>query len=139
MKFICTATVAVLALGIALTGCSSIPVEQQVWVLDSFADEPAPVESLQGVRPQFTLADGTVTGQGGVNNFTGTYTLSGKDISFGPLASTKMAGPPESMEQETRFFQALESSAHVEVTRETMTLSNDDDVVLMLLIPAAES
>ncbi len=93
------------ALGIALTGCSSTPVEQQVWVLESFAGEsvPASSESLQGVTSQFSLADGTVTGDGGVNNFNGTYRLSDKDISFSPLASTRMAGSPEAMEQETRF------------------------------------
>lgn len=42
------------------------------------------------------------------------------------------------MQQETRFFRALESAAHVEVRNETMTLSDDDDAVLMQLTPAAQ-
>lgn len=87
MEFLSTVTVAGPALGIALNGCSSTPAEQQVWVLESFAGDPVPVESRRGVASQFSLADGTVTGDGGVNNFTGTYKISGKDISFGPLAA----------------------------------------------------
>ena len=138
MKSLAALTVAVLALGFALTGCSSVSVEQQTWVLESFAGESAPVESVQGVQSQFSLVDGTVTGNGGVNSFKGSYELSGPEISFGPLASTKMAGPPGAMDQEMRFFQALEAAAHVEVRDESLTLSDADDVVLMLLSPAIE-
>lgn len=138
MNSLTALTVAVLCVGLVLTGCSSVPVEQQTWVLESFAGEAAPVESGQGVQPQFSLVDGTVTGNGGVNSFNGSYELSGTDISFGPLASTKMAGPPDAMDQEMRFLQALEAAAHLEVRDENMTLSDADDVVLMLLSPAVE-
>ena len=127
-----------LAVGCALTGCSNQSVEQTTWVLDSFAGESMPVEALEDVTSEFTLADGTVTGSGGVNIFNGSYELSGEDISFGPLAATKMAGPPEAMEQESRFFEALESAAHVELKGNKMTLSDDDDAVLMLLVPAEQ-
>ena len=138
-KSLAALTVGVLTAGFALTGCTnSAPVEQQTWVLESFADESTPVESVQGVRSHFSLKDGKVTGNGGVNSFNGSYELSGTDISFSPLASTKMAGPPEALDQEMRFFQALESAAHVEVRDEKMTLSDGEDAVLMLLIPAAE-
>ncbi len=138
MKFHSTLTAVVLALGMTLTGCSRIPVEQQIWVLESFAGESMPVDSVPGVMSQFSLADGTVTGNGGVNSFNGTYELSGEDISFGPLASTRMSGPPDAMEQETRFLQALEAAAHLVVRDEKMTLSDDDDTVLMLLTPSVE-
>jgi len=60
-------------------------------------------------------------------------------MNFGPFGQSKMAGPPEAMKRETRFLQGLESAAHVEVRNETMTLSNDNDVVLMLLISSAKS
>lgn len=138
MKVLSTLTLAILALGCSLTGCSSASVEQRTWVLESFAGESVPVNSVEGVTSAFTLADGRVTGNAGVNSFNGTYELSGDDISFGPLASTKMAGSLEAMKQETRFLQGLESAAHVEVRDEKMTLSDGDDVVLMLLTPAVE-
>jgi putative lipoprotein len=52
-------------------------------------------------------AEGQVHGSGGCNNFTGRYTLDGKTLSLGPLASTRKACPPAIMEQEARFLEAL--------------------------------
>ncbi len=109
-----------------------------MWILESFAGESAPVDSVVDATSQFTLSEGTVTGDGGVNTFNGTYELSGNDITFSPLATTKMAGPPEHMEQEMRFFEALESAAHVEVRNEKLTLSDADNNVLMLMVPHLE-
>lgn len=53
------------------------------------------------------LTDGTIKGNGGCNNFTGTYTLAGKSISFGPVASTKKSCGPSLDEQEFTFFSFL--------------------------------
>ncbi len=53
------------------------------------------------------LADGTVKGNGGCNNFTGTYTLAGKNLSFGPLATTKKSCGPALDEQEFTFLSFL--------------------------------
>lgn len=61
-------------------------------------------------RMQTTLsiaADGTVSGSGGCNHYTGTATIAGARISFGPLATTRMACTPAVMEQEQKFFSAL--------------------------------
>jgi heat shock protein HslJ len=55
---------------------------------------------------EFT-ADGRVSGSGGCNRFTGSYTLDGDTLGVGPLASTKMMCPEAVMAQEDGFFQAL--------------------------------
>jgi putative lipoprotein len=52
-------------------------------------------------------AEGQAHGFGGCNNFTGRYTLDGRALSLGPLASTKKACPPAIMDQETKFHAAL--------------------------------
>lgn len=82
-------------------------------------DEGAPVgrwllEIVRGAgvidRLQTVLeiaADGTVSGSGGCNRMSGRATIEGRQISFGPLASTNMACAPASMDQEHRFFTAL--------------------------------
>ena len=88
--------------------------------------------------PSFTLADGKVSGHLAVNSFNGTYELSGNNISFSPLASTKMAGPPEAMEQETRFLTAFGAAALVEVVDGELTVSDTDGVVVMRLMEALE-
>jgi putative lipoprotein len=52
-------------------------------------------------------AEGRAVGSGGCNRFTGSYTIDGAALSFGPVASTRMACPPAVMDQEGKFFAAL--------------------------------
>jgi putative lipoprotein len=51
--------------------------------------------------------DGSVSGTGGCNRMAGKAVIAGDRITFGPLASTKMACPPAAMNQERKFFDAL--------------------------------
>jgi len=53
---------------------------------------------------------GRVAGRGSCNQFSGPVTVNGPAISFGPLVSTKMACPEAVMDQETRYFQALQDA-----------------------------
>ena len=66
--------------------------------------------------------DGKVAGTGGCNTFSGTYTTDGTSISFGPLASTKMACPAEVMSQETAYFAALAASATYAISGDKLEL-----------------
>jgi putative lipoprotein len=52
-------------------------------------------------------ADSSVSGTGGCNRFTGRVSIAGKRITFGPIASTRMACTPAVMNQEGEFFMAL--------------------------------
>ena len=59
---------------------------------------------------QTTLAfdgEGRVSGNGGCNRFTGRYTFTNGELSFGPRAGTKMMCPEAVMVQEDRFHKAL--------------------------------
>lgn len=79
------------------------------------------VESIAGVpttepRPQLSLGeDGSLTGTTGVNLIRGTYEAHDETINIGDAGMTRMAGPPEAMDQERRFLQALKgwNSFHV--------------------------
>ncbi|HEV7309331.1 META domain-containing protein [Ensifer sp.] len=51
--------------------------------------------------------DGTYGGMAGCNHFTGTFSLSGSKITFGPAASTRKMCVPAVMNQEQKFLQAL--------------------------------
>lgn len=51
--------------------------------------------------------DGQVSGSGGVNRLTGAYSVDGPVLTFGPLATTRMAGPPELMAEEQAVLAAL--------------------------------
>ena len=71
--------------------------------------------------------DGTVYGSGGCNRFQGTYERQGYDLSFGPLAATRMACPEAVMEQEMAWLGFLESVVRYEHTAEGLLLLHADD------------
>ncbi len=50
---------------------------------------------------------GRVTGQTGCNRFMGTVSVDGPALTFGPLATTRMACEPPLMEQEAAVLEAL--------------------------------
>lgn len=132
---------AVLSLSVLATACSangSASVEQRIWILESLADDSVPVQTFDLTMPSLSLADGKVSGHLAVNSFTGNYELSGNDIRFSPLASTRMAGPPEAMAQETHFLGALEAASRVEATDDELTISDASGVVVMRLTEALE-
>jgi heat shock protein HslJ len=57
----------------------------------------------------FTV-EGRAHGSGGCNRFTGDYRLEDATLEPGPLATTRKACPPAIMNQEARFFEALEET-----------------------------
>lgn len=90
------------------------PVEMRnsQWLLVSLYGEP-PVDEAR-VAMQLDAA-GTASGHAGINRFSGPFQMqplseSTGRIAFGELTSTRMGGPPELMEQETRFLEALQAA-----------------------------
>lgn len=83
-----------------------------VWLLQELGgrnvlDDP---KSTLGFR-----TEGRIAGLGGCNAFSGTATITGDRIAVGPLAGTKMACPPDVMDQEARFLDALGKAERLEV------------------------
>lgn len=69
-----------------------------------------PVDVSETMRePQLVLSgqDGQFAGSGGVNRLMGGYTLQDQALTFSPVASTLMAGPPAAMQQEQAIVAAL--------------------------------
>ncbi len=59
-------------------------------------------------------ADGAVSGSTCVNRYSGKASIDGNKLSFGPLATTRKAGPPALMDQEQKFSTALGTVAAFE-------------------------
>lgn len=77
-------------------------------------------------------AEGEVVGHGGCNRFFGSYqTDGGSSLSFGPLASTKMACAD--LDQEYAFLQALQSTRSIEATHIRLILKGEDGQPVMTL------
>lgn len=68
--------------------------------------------------------DGLARGHSGCNTFRGPFTTDENTISFGGLASTRMACA-EGLEQERRFLAALTASTSFQIQGDTLTLTDD--------------
>ncbi len=90
----------------------------QLWVLVAMGDPANPSVVEEGTTVSATFSpDGTVGGSGGCNSYSGTYTLSGDQLSVGPLASTMMfceAGG----QQEATYFTALQGAKRLAFSSE---------------------
>jgi heat shock protein HslJ len=78
-------------------------------------------------------ADGSISGGTGCNTYRGQYELDGPSISIGPLRTTRMACPPELVEQEAGILASLTAAAAFTLAPGTATLLNADGQLVLSL------
>lgn len=104
------------------------PLENTYWRLTEVAGQPA--RTLPGEREaHLLLLDGRASGNGGCNKLMGSYTRSGDALAIGPLASTRMACPPELMAQEAALLDAYARTTGFRIEGESLALIRDNTVL----------
>lgn len=78
-------------------------------------------------------ADGRISGRAGCNRFGGSYDEDGDELSFGPIAMTKMMCPPLDMERERELTELLQNTREFEATHRKFTLYSSSGKVLVTL------
>jgi heat shock protein HslJ len=81
------------------------------WVLEAHGKPGALKQVLEGAEITADFeADGEVSGSAGCNQYSATYAIAGKELTFAQLAFTEMAclEPAGVMEQEQAFLSALQ-------------------------------
>lgn len=69
--------------------------------------------------------DGEVSGTASINRYAGRLTVEGDRIlRWGPMRTTRMAGPPELMTQENRYLEALTQTDRLYLYGEKLILEN---------------
>jgi heat shock protein HslJ len=122
---------------VALTFTEEVPMEPlslegTAWSLDSIAAGSDAVSSVvAGTEPTLLLDDGAASGSGGCNRFHGGYELEGAGLSFGPLATTKMACEEPAMTQEDTVLRALGSVATWSIEEDRLTLADANGDLLL--------
>lgn len=101
-------TVTVLAGGKEYRGCGgrNLPPESldgTNWTIAMMDQLPV----LEGVPTALRFADGRVSGSGGCNSISGSYTVKGSDLIFGELMATEMACAEKQMAQEAKLLSLL--------------------------------
>jgi heat shock protein HslJ len=92
--------------------------EGSEWWVVSIGGEPL----LDHSTPTIAFADGRVAGRATVNRYHGPYRIVDGGIELGPVAMTLMAGPPDAMELERRFVEALGGLLPIAVDVDTLTI-----------------
>jgi len=113
---------------IALPGCSgrnqAKQLESATWILTAYAVDGSMKDALPAPRVDAAFADGKVSGNGGINQYSGGYEVDGSKLSIGPLASTQMAGEPAVMQQEAAYLANLEAANAYKVNGDTLTIKD---------------
>jgi heat shock protein HslJ len=96
----------------------------------------AVVSLVEGTSVTMDFAtDGRVSGSGGCNNYTSTYTQDGDKVSFTSAAATRrMCIAPGVMEQEQAFLKALESAATARMEGNDLELRTADGALAVSLV-----
>lgn len=76
--------------------------------------------------------DGAFSGDSGVNRLRASYGLEGGRLQLTEVMATRMAGPPELMDQESRLLAALRQARAVQVSGEQLSLVDGEGVVLVV-------
>ncbi len=136
------ALAAMLAVLTALSGCggSSVTTDSSEldgsWTLESLGGVSDLTPADPAVTSTLVLEDGQVSGNGPVNTFRGSYeSPADGELTFSPLASTRMAGPEAAMAQETAFLKALEETKRFELDGDRLVLGNAGNDTLAVLRP----
>jgi heat shock protein HslJ len=96
----------------------------------------AVVSPQAGTRVTAAFApDGRITGSGGCNTYTGTYTVEGRSVRIGPLASTRRACEPAVMEQEAQLLAAMGKVAAFDTSGPTAMLRDASGAMQVVLAP----
>lgn len=102
---------------------------QGTWVVLTYRSGDEMVIPDDRSEASLTFDGSIVSGSMGLNRFSGQVHA---QFPIGPLAMTRMAGPPELMRQEDIILEHLQEADTVEVTEDGMTLSLDGFLLVEL-------
>lgn len=116
------------------------------WTLAAVRGEPVVLPELASQMPEGAQripeirfsADGlSVSGYTGVNGFSGRSDFNGEKLKFGPLATTRRAGPPELMTLENHYTAALTNVTAWKIEHRQLLLLIDGEPVLVFELQPA--
>lgn len=101
------------------------------WNALQISGQPA----LAGTMVTANFSGGQVTGSGGCNTYSASFSTNGNNVSISYPVGTQIACAPEVLEQETRYFQSLSSAATYEISGNNLTLRNGSGAVVVVFGP----
>ena len=115
---------------LAINYASSGDLEGPTWTVESISIDGSATAPASGTAMTAVFEDGTVSGTGGCNTYSGSYSVDGDAITFGPLVSTLIACEDPIGAQEQAYFAALARADGFDVDGGTLTLSEGDTALV---------
>jgi heat shock protein HslJ len=138
--------IAVLNIGMSSLARPERALAQQVlvgtsWNVTSYNVQGSQAPVVAGSQPTLVFGtDGTVSGNTGCNDFSGSYSVSGSTITFGPMASTLSACTGLSLAaQEQAYLTALNASTTYQLSADQLVLTDANGAPQVILTAAPNS
>ncbi len=112
-----------------LTACAGEnPISDTSWKLVSYGEVDAQTLAVSNTEAIISFdAEGTLSGNVGCNQLSGTYKVSGDKLVIGPLMTTLMACIDDAlMQQETTMMMLLSNSHTFEIEGGMLTILSED-------------
>jgi heat shock protein HslJ len=125
-----------LVISLAITACTAGNDQSAAsilgsWKLTSYGQMASPTPAVADTQAGLTFnQDGTVTGNSGCNGLGGGYKVEGDKVTFDQITSTLMACDAPRMEQESVVHQVLADTATYKLEGKSLTLTNNDRVLV---------
>ncbi|MET0605487.1 MAG: META domain-containing protein [Beijerinckiaceae bacterium] len=98
------------------------------------AEEIGGLEAVNGVRVILDFqTSGGVGGSGGCNAIRGQASIKGLRVAFSPMAATRMACPPDVLDQEARVLAGLAETRRHRIEEEALVLLSEGGVPTLRL------
>jgi len=91
--------------------------------------------TVPGTMVTANFSGGQVTGSGGCNNYTASFSTNGNNVTISYPMAGQMACAPEVLDQETRYFQNLSRAATYEISGNNLTLRDGGGAVVVVFGP----
>lgn len=101
-----------------------LPLEATTWQLTTVVTGDVASSLLVGSEITAVFDGQQISGSAGCNQYFGSYTRNGDNLTFGPVGGTKMACEEGVMQQETAFLAALATVQSLSLTGEGLTLTH---------------
>jgi heat shock protein HslJ len=102
------------------------------WLVVGIGGEPVDPGAPRAVR----FEGDRMSGQVGVNRFTGSFSIDGDVLEAGPAASTRMAGPPELMALESRFHSHLQGEHEISLEGDELMFGRGERAIVLTRAPS---
>jgi putative lipoprotein len=121
--------------GLTLAACggAEISLTGTTWKLVSYGpgDNPTPIQPDTKATVTFG-EEGKLSGNGGCNNFFGSYEVKGSKITFGAPGSTLMACIEPVMQQESAMLATLNGTVKFSLDGDTLTITSSDGKTVLV-------